>query len=147
MNDPIKLLVAGAVIALAGVAAGGVIVGWTLQMESVGKSVPVSALKPLQIASTPNNPALRSILPSTNVPQVRFPTQSIMPAGSINPANGRPQPMIPPAFQKVQDVPEVKAAREALAEAQKKYFTLVQAAMAKADPQFGVKIAPVTIQQ
>ena len=34
MNDQIKLLVAGATIALAGVVAGGTIVGWTLQMES-----------------------------------------------------------------------------------------------------------------
>ena len=129
MNDQIKLLVAGATIALAGVVAGGTIVGWTLQMESAGKAITVSSPKPLQFTSAPNNPAFRSILPSTNVPQVRLPSQFTIPSGSINAPGVRPQPLNSAAFQKVQGEPEVKAAREALAEAQKKYMAAMQKAM------------------
>ena len=160
MNDSIKQLISGAIIALTGVVAGGAMVIWTQAMvknETVNGQFSVNSGQLTASSSQPvvfngqgvqQNPAFRSILPSTNVPQVRFPTQSIMPTGSINPANGRTQPMIPPAFQKVQDVPQVRAAREALSEAQKRFAETVRRAAENTPgtPAVTAKSAPLVIQ-
>ena len=154
MNDSIKYLITGAAIALVCGAAGTMGGAWIMKDASgprlqVRSQGPTINGQPSPITIQPaslNNPAFRSILPSTNVPQVRLPSQFTIPSGSINASGGRPQPLNSTAFQKVQGEPEVKAAREALVEAQKKYMASMQTATAKADPNSGAKATPITIR-
>ena len=154
MNDPIKYLITGAAIALVCGTAGTIGGAWIMKDASgprlqVRSQGPTINGQPSPITIQPaslNNPAFRSILPSTNVPQVRLPSQFTIPSGSINASGGRPQPLNSTAFQKVQGEPEVKAAREALVEAQKKYMASMQTATAKADPNSGAKATPITIR-
>jgi hypothetical protein len=143
------------------VAVGGVMVGWTrteIKSEELrvnnGQASAIN-FQPSMATSQPfvfkgqgmqQNPAFKSILPATNVPQIRFPSQFTMAPGSPNASGPRLQPLNSPALQQVQNVPEVKAARDALTEAQQKYFASMQSALAKAAPQSGPKTAPLTIQ-
>jgi hypothetical protein len=144
MNDPIKLLVAGATIALAGVVAGGVVTTWALKTDSTNQSTTPSPQR-LQV-SGPNSSVLRPTSSVANPPQIRIPGPFAAPSGPGNASGARLQPLTATAFQKVQDVPEVKAAREAFAEAQKKYMTAMQTAMGKTGNGSSAKSTPLTIQ-
>jgi hypothetical protein len=133
MNDQIRLLVAGAMTTLVGVATGGLVATWAItkagsstkpesrQMRLDSKAPFPSA----QISPTLTSPSQFTVTPT------RSPKNSnivIRPTPSAN--------YLPSAsFQKVQNLPEVKQAREAAAEAQKRYFDAMKKAMESAKGQ------------
>jgi hypothetical protein len=172
MNDSTKQLITGAVIALTGVVAGGAMVIWT-QAVIKNEAARVNSGKPSvinfqppanigQLSPVPNQPvSFNGQRPSFSAQPSVFSGQRIQPnpTFTIPPrpsgsnfafracqATGKPMVLNNSQFQKVQDLPDVKAAREAVKEAQKKYAAAMQAAMAKTDPQSGAKTAPLTIQ-
>jgi hypothetical protein len=119
MNENIKTLIAGAVIALAGAAVGGTIVAWTVgkaegqELRVEGKlsaQRPPFSTSPNQFRAPPNRP------PGGTNSFMRPGVTAAFPTSSA-------------AFQKAQDLPEVKKAREEFMEAQKKYVSAMQGAM------------------
>jgi hypothetical protein len=123
MNDNIKILIAGAVIALAGAIVGGSIVAWTAG-KAEGRQSGMESKAPVQSAQRPPFP--------TSPNQFRAPPNR--PPGGTNaflrPGVTAAFPTSSAAFQKAQDLPEVKKAREEFMEAQKKYVAAMQGATA-----------------
>lgn len=146
MNDPIKLLVAGASIALAGVVTGGVVVTWVAKANTANQTI--TALPPQHLqASGPNNSIFRP-MPMTNASQVRIPSPFTAPSRPVNASGVRPPTFTPSAFQKVQELPEVKAARDTFMQAQKKYSEVMKKAMESGQGTVASasKTSPLTIQ-
>lgn len=147
MNDQIKLLVAGATIGIVGAVAGGMVVAWALKTDSTARVATTSAPQRMQMVSTPNSSTFRPPSFGTNAPPKRAPQQFTMPSGATGFSTGRPQPVNLAVFQKVQEQPEVKKAREDFMEAQKRYLSAMQTAIGKTDAAAStVKSTPLTIQ-
>ena len=161
MNDPIRYMLVGAVIAASSAAVGGAVVGW-----SVSQAASVSS-RNIQPGMFPGS------LPNTSVARLKVPAQtaaSILPPGQFTlPQGGSAQPpaisfqqpgqsiTIPPRpggatnvafhptaaagrpaisysqFQKVQELPEVKKAREEFMEAQKRFSETMKKAVEKTE--------------
>lgn len=122
MNDSIKTLIAGAVIALFGAAFGAGITSWS----NHGAQNPESSAERKASVQPGQRPSFATSPNQFRAPPPRPPggTNSI-----FRPGPGGNWPSSPAAFQKAQELPEVKAAKEAFMEAQKKYVTAMQAAM------------------
>jgi hypothetical protein len=147
MNDQIKLLVAGATIGIVGAAAGGIVVAWALKADSTARVATASSPQRMQMVSTPNSSTFRPPSFGTNAPPKRAPQQFTMPSGATGFSTGRPQPVNPAVFQKVQEQPEVKKARDEFMEAQKRYLSAMQTAMGKTDATASTsKSVPLTVQ-
>ncbi|MFZ2639760.1 MAG: hypothetical protein WA117_02145 [Verrucomicrobiia bacterium] len=107
----------------------------------------ITALPPQQLQASGPNTSIFRPMPSTNAPQIRIPSPFTTPPGPANASGGRPPTFTPSSFQKVQEVPEVKAAREAFMQAQKKYSEAMKKAMASANGTVATtKTGPITIQ-
>lgn len=141
MNDSIKQLIAGAIIALVGVIAGGtmvVLMSTTIKNEEfkVKNSVP-SAIR-FQPSVAKGQPSVFSFQPSASGGQRVIPSfqpsavsGQRMPGVTIPP---RATLMKPGDIQKLQELPEVKKAREEFMEAQKRYSEAVKKAMGSGQP-------------
>lgn len=127
MNDTIKTLIAGAMIALVGAIAGGTLVSWTQNKEGVGGKFSASSYQP---SASGGSSAQR--MPPTGGPNQFRPPPPRPPGGTnsiFRPGGPGAWPSSPAEFQKAQELPEVKAAKEAFMEAQRKYVGLMQSAM------------------
>ena len=166
MNDPIKYLITGAAIAIVCGAAGtfgGVWImkdasGPRLQVRSQG---PTANVKPppisIQPASFNGQPPMFNGQPSVfNGQRIQQNPGITIPPRPVNGSNvafrptsptGKP-PMTYSQFQKLQDAPEVKAAREAFMEAQKKYSDTMKKAVESGHGAVAStsKATPLTIQ-
>jgi len=133
MNDPIKYLITGAAIAIVCGAAGTMGGVWLMkemgsgQRSTVGGKPPIINLQPPGVSS-------QSVFSSQRIQQ--NPTITIPP----RPANGsniafRPSPVTGKMpitynqFQKLQEQPEVKKARDEFMEAQRRYSETMKKAM------------------
>lgn len=148
MNDQIKLLVAGAAIAIVGVLAGAALMWCTLRAGSGEWRVESPELR-AESGKAPQGVPPFALVPATNA--LRFSPPLILPAPSspTNMAN-HPQLIVPPssgsapasairvshptmskAMQEAMSRPEVQKAREEFAEAQKRYMETLNKAMKK----------------
>jgi hypothetical protein len=131
MNDQIKLLVAGAMTTLVGVATGGLVATWAI--TKAGSSTKPES-REMRVGS-------KTLLPSAQIPPTLTSPSQFTVTPTRSPKNSniviRPTPSanyLPSAsFQKVQNLPEVKQAREAAAEAQKRYFDAMKKAMGQTE--------------
>jgi hypothetical protein len=136
MNESIKQLIVGAILALAGAIVGGTLVMWTTaevrdQRSEAGRQktginfqpaassgqLPVfggQRLQPNPVMTIPPR------VPGTTNASKRLVTSSPTPAISFD------------QFQKAQELPEVKNAREEFMEAQKRYSEAMKKAMGQA---------------
>jgi hypothetical protein len=133
MNDPIKYMLIGAAIAVGSATLSGVIVGW-----SVSQAAPARRMSTQPSAfpsSLPTGPVTHLKLPAQAAASILPPGQiTLPPAATTNLSNLVVRPSStsfppPAAFQKAQELPEVKAARDAFMEAQKRYSEVVKKAM------------------
>ena len=160
MNDPIKYLITGAAIAIACGAMGTMGGVWIMKENGSGQASPISGQKftvsgkPLTINTQPLNfngqPSVFNGQRISQNPAITIPTRPVNGSNvtfRTAPATGKPL-MTYSQFQKVQEVPEVKAAREALMEAQKKYLDTMKKAVESGQGAVAnaSKITPLTIQ-
>jgi len=142
MNDPIKYMLAGAAIAVGSAAITGLVIGWSVSQAALApsKSIHSSAFSTTQ----PTGPVTRLKLPAQTAASILPPGQFTMPPprqpGSSNiiirPSSNSFPP--PAAFQKAQDLPEVKKAREEFMEAQRRYSEAMKKAMGSGGGQMAV---------
>jgi hypothetical protein len=135
MNDPIKYMVVGAVIAVSSAAISGVVVGWSV--SETASTRPKSVQPSVFPATLPAEPA-RFKWPAQPAGSILPPGKLTLPAPASVSTNitVRPPPMAQTPisyneFQKLQEVPEVKKAREEFMEAQKRYSETMKKAMGK----------------
>jgi len=138
MNDQIKFLVAGAAIGIAGAAVGGMIVAWALMKEESGRTIVESGAQRVAVSGRPSAFGAQrpvnfspSVFPvgGTNVrlgpirgTNVHLLTSVATNGGKRLVTSAPTGGMSLSAIQQVQNVPEVKKAREEAAEAQRRYF-------------------------
>jgi hypothetical protein len=114
MNEPIRYLIVGAAIGIAGAVAGAVVMAWaTGKAETHARAYRSQPASPF--TSSKFNPATSRLNGVTN-------------------AVARPLSSFAPAFQKMQGTPEVKKAKEEYLAAQKKYVAAMQATMGAQKP-------------
>ncbi|MFZ2639355.1 MAG: hypothetical protein WA117_00095 [Verrucomicrobiia bacterium] len=152
MNDPIKYMLVGAAIAVGSATISGVVVGWSVSQTPSAR--PRSVQSSTFPASLPTGPAARLKLPAQTAASIFPPGQFTPPpthqSGSSNiiirPATKSFPP--PAAFQKAQELPEVKAARDAFMQAQKRYSETMKKAMESGQGAVASasKSTPLTIQ-
>lgn len=159
MNDPIKYLITGAAIAVVCGAAGITGGVWLMkEMNSQPQASPPKLTisgKPSPITIQPANmqpPKNQSIFSGQRMPQNPVITIPPRPPGSNialhpMPPTGK-MPITYNQFQKLQELPEVKAARDAFMEAQKKYSETMKKAVESGQGAVASvsKSAPLTIQ-
>lgn len=141
MNDPIKYLITGAVIAIVCGAAGTMGGVWLMKemgsgqrSEVRGQRTDVRGQKSGISIQSPVTSGQSSVFSGQRMPQ--NPVITIPPRAS-NGSNFAVRPTLPTGkmpisysqFQKAQELPEVKAAREAFMEAQKRYSETLKKAM------------------
>lgn len=154
MNDPIKYLITGAAIAIVCGAVGTM--GGVWLMKEMGNSQPAPTRtfsgKPSSFNSQPSGASGQSVFSGQRMqqnPVITIPSRS----GGSNvafrptPPTGK-LPMNYNQFQKIQELPEVKTARDAFMEAQKKYSEAMKKAVESgqgtvASPS---KTSPLTIK-
>jgi hypothetical protein len=123
MNDPIKYLITGAAIAIIGGAAGATICAIVMRAQPTAGGAPTY--------SSPAKPPPAATARFQTSPD-QFLSIPPRPPGSTNTRFAIPTPsgaISHAAFQKAQELPDVKKAREEFMEAQRKYVGLMQAAM------------------
>ncbi|MCX6908416.1 MAG: hypothetical protein NTY01_10280 [Verrucomicrobia bacterium] len=138
MNDPIKYLITGAAIAIVCGAAGTMGGVWLMKETASSQRPEIRSQKSGGNVQTPTigfQPSAgggpSSVFNGQRMPQNQF-TMPSRPPGSTNTrfaASAVPGAISHAAFQKAQELPEVKKAREEFMEAQRKYVGLMQTAM------------------
>ena len=154
MNDPIKYLITGAAIALVCGTAGTIGGAWIMKDASgprlqVRSQGPTINGQPSPITIQPanlNNPTVFNGQRLQQNPTITIPPRPGGPSVA-HPPSGNPT-MSYNQFQKLNELPDVKAARDAFMEAQKKYSeTMKKAAESSQSTVASVsKITPVTLQ-
>jgi hypothetical protein len=126
MNDPIKQLIAGAILALVGSLVGATLVMWTTA-EIRGQRSGISVQSPVMSGQG-------SVFSGQRMAQ--NPVIAIAPKSAGTTNTGKRLVISSPTgamsynqFQKMQELPEVKKAREEFLEAQRKYSEVVKKAM------------------
>lgn len=157
MNDPMKYLITGAAIAIVCGAAGTM--GGVWLMKEMGNSQSPATNPKLMISGKPSpistQPSIggQSVFSGQRMPQNPVITIPPRPANGSNIAF-RPAPPTGKMllnynqFQKLQELPEVKKAREQFMEAQKKYSETMKKAVESGQGAVAnvSKSAPLTIQ-
>jgi hypothetical protein len=124
MNDQIKLLIAGAVIGIAGAVAGGLVVGWAVGKDEGRRPTP----KAFGVQAETHASGYRSkpVSPFASLPKSgSSPTRP----GGVNTAVAPLTSASSAAFQKAQDTPEVQKAKAEYLEAQKRYMEAMKKAV------------------
>ncbi len=131
MNDPIKYLITGAAIAIVCGAVGTMGGVWLTKEIGNGQSTSTGMIKGSPFPITIQTPGGNS--------QSVFSGPRTQPTGK--------SALTYSEFQKVQECPEVKAARDAFMEAQKKYSEVIKkAAESRKGALATSKTGPITIQ-
>ncbi|MFA5190166.1 MAG: hypothetical protein WC740_05545 [Verrucomicrobiia bacterium] len=154
MNDPIKYLVTGAAIAIVCGAVGTMGGVWLMKEMGNGQPAPTrtSSGKSSPINIQPSSVSGQSVFSGQRMqqnPVITIPSRS----GGSNvafrptPPTGK-LPMNYNQFQKIQELPEVKTARDAFMEAQKKYSEAMKKAVESGQGAVASasKSTPLTIQ-
>ncbi|MFA6563267.1 MAG: hypothetical protein WCV00_15260 [Verrucomicrobiia bacterium] len=153
MNDPIKYLITGAAIAIVCGAAGTMGGVWLMkEMGNSGQRTEVRGQKSGISIQSPVTSGQSSVFSGQRMsqnPVITIPSRS---GGSnvafrATPSAGK-MPMNYNQFQKVQELPEVKAARDAFMDAQKKYSEAMKKAVESGQGTVASasKSTPLTIQ-
>jgi hypothetical protein len=159
MNDQVKLLIAGAVIGIAGAVAGGLVVAWAMASDGGRRTGDGSRLQPSSVISRPSSvngqrpiqisPSALPVLGGTNMRSGAIRGTNVHLLTSVATNGGKRLLTSSPtggmsfaAIQQVQNVPEVKKAREEAAAAQRRYFEAMKKAVENG-PRSGM-ISPST---